>query len=376
MTRRALPRDEAAVTLGKDGMPDPKQDGGLKPRPGRLARVARVARRAVLWGLAGGLGLLAVLVLAGAAWSSLCNARDRSRFRPPGQLVEVDGLKLHLHCTGQGQPTVILDSGFSLPALSWALVQPQLSRRTRVCSYDRVGLGYSDPDPSGAPQTSARMAERLHALLERAGVRGPLVLVGHSNGGYLVRSYYARFPSEVVGAVLVDASHERMDEHFIGPQWEPEHREGQLRERRWLPVWRFLSWSGVLRGGLTFLSRSSKLPLPRAVVEEAIFLFSQPAWRPSTVAEGDGIPDSVAEMRSGRGLGSLPLIVLTAGRFQPRGLPDRGDYWNQLWVKELQPQLARLSTRGRQVVADSGHLVPFEAPDAVVQAVSEILDSR
>ena len=349
-------------------MADRTQDRDLR------ARLARRIARALLRGLAAVLVLLGVLVLGGAAWSSLCNARDTRRFPPPGQLVEVDGRTLHLHCTGQGQPTVILDSGFSLPALSWALVQPELSRRTRVCSYDRVGLGYSEPDPSGAPQTSAHMAERLHALLERAGVRGPLVLVGHSNGGYLVRSYYARFPSEVVGAVLVDASHERMDEHFVGPQWESAHRAGQASEHRWLPVWRFLSWSGVLRGGLTLLSRSSKLPLPRDVVERAIFLFSQPAWRPSTVAEGDGIPDSVAEMRGGRGLGSLPLVVLTAGRFQPRGVPDRGDDWNRLWVKELQPQLARLSTRGRQVVADSGHLIPFEAPGAVVQAVSEVLE--
>ncbi|MFO0576469.1 MAG: alpha/beta hydrolase [Polyangia bacterium] len=348
-------------------MPEQKQDRG----PG--ARLVRRVARVLVWGLAAVLALLGVLVLGGATWNSLCTTRDRSRFRPPGQLVEVDGRKLHLHCTGQGQPTVILDSGFSLPALSWALVQPELSRRTRVCSYDRVGLGHSEPDPRFAPQTSGRMAERLHALLERGGVRGPLVLVGHSNGGYLVRSYYARFPAEVVGAVLVDASHERMDEHFVGPMWEPAHRDGQAREHRWLPVWRFLSWSGVLRGGLTLLSRSSKLPLPRDVVDEAIFLFSQPAWRPSTVAEGDGIPESVAEMRSGRGLGSLPLVVLTAGRFQPRGVPDRGDYWNQLWVKELQPQLARLSTRGRQVVADSGHLIPFEAPGAVVQAVSEVL---
>lgn len=319
------------------------------------------------------LGLLVLAVLSGAVWNALCNARDRRRFPPPGQRIEVDGLKLHLHCTGQGQPTVILDSGFSMPALSWALVQPELARRVRVCSYDRAGLGHSDPDPSGAPQTSARMAERLHALLVRAGVRGPLVLVGHSNGGYLVRSYYARFPGEVVGAVLVDSSHERMDEHFIGPHWESEHRAGQVQERRWLPVWRFLAWAGALRGGLTLAARSSRLQLPQAVVDEAIFLLSQPTWRPSTVAEGDGIIDSVAEMRTGRGLGSLPLIVLTAGRFQPRGVPDRGQEWNRLWVKELQPQLARLSTRGRQVIADSGHLIPFEAPGAVVQAVNDIL---
>lgn len=335
--------------------------------------LGRRIRRILVRGLAAGLVLLAVLVLSGATWNAVCNTRDRRRFPPPGQLLAVDGLKQHLHCTGQGQPTVILDSGFSMPALSWALVQPELSKRVRVCSYDRVGLGYSDPDPSGAPQTSARIAERLHTLLVRAGVRGPLVLVGHSNGGYLVRSYYARFPGEVVGAVLIDSSHERMDEHFIGPSWESEHRVGQEKDRRWLLVWRFLSWSGVLRGGLSLAARSSKLPLPQDVVERAIFLFSQPAWRPSTVAEGDGIIETVAEMRTGRDLGSLPLIVLTAGRFQPRGVPDRGDHWNQLWVHELQPQLARLSTRGRQIIADSGHLIPFEAPGAAIQAVSEVL---
>lgn len=341
----------------------------------RTRRVVRV----LSWGLGAVLGLLVVLVLFGAAWNARCSARDRQRFPPPGQRVEVDGLQLHLYCTGPdqdpgpGQPVVILDSGFGMPALGWALVQPVLSQRVRVCSYDRAGLGHSAPAPGFPPQTAGRMAERLHTVLARAGVRGPRILVGHSNGGYLVRAYYERFPAEVAGAVLVDASHERMDEHFVGPGWESAHRAGQATEHRWLPAWRLGAWSGAMRFGLGRAARSSPLPLPPAVVDEAIYLFSQPAWRASLVAEGDGIIDTVAEMRRTHGLGSIPLVVLTAGRFQPSGVPDRGEDWNRLWVKELQPELARLSTRGRQVVADSGHQIPFEAPDAVVQAVGDVL---
>jgi pimeloyl-ACP methyl ester carboxylesterase len=336
-----------------------------------LRRALRVARS----GLLAILALTLLVGISGAIWNAARDARDRARFAPPGQLVDVGGLRLHLHCSGpsSGQPTVILESGFNFPALAWRHVQPALAKGLRVCSYDRAGLGYSDPDRTRTPQTAAVMAQRLHTLLARAGVAGPLVLVGHSNGGYVVRSYFAQFPRDVVGAVLVDSSNEHMDEHFVGPNWEEEHRADQKQEWNKLWQWQVLRFFGGLRFILLRKVGDAGLHFPRELVDETVFMINQPHAQPTMLSEADGIPATCAEMRAGRGLGDLPLVVLTAGKFQAASLPPRGDFWNNLWVKDLQPQLARLSTRGRQVVVDSGHMIPFEKPEAVVQAVTEVV---
>jgi len=332
--------------------------------------------RGVLLGILVLIVLAVTLILTAASWNARCDARDRQRFFPPGPLYEVDGLRLHLHCTGKGQPTVILDTGFGMPALGWARVQPELAKRSRVCSYDRAGMGYSDPDPALTPRPSARLAAQLHALLQRAGESGPFVLVGHSNGGYLVRAYYERFPQEVVGAVLVDSSSEYMDERFmatLGKDWKVEAAAELHRAHRMQPVMRFTIWVGLLRWQLGQQAKKQDFNLGPAVVAEAIYLMNQPKWYPAAVSELDGVMETCTQLRSGRGLGNLPLVVLTGGNFRAHGGPAHMEQeWNRLWVKELQPQLARLSTRGRQIIADSGHMVPFEAPEAVVSAVSQV----
>jgi pimeloyl-ACP methyl ester carboxylesterase len=332
-------------------------------------------RRVVLWGLGGLFALAAMLVLYGASWNAVMNARDRRRFQPPGQLVEVDGLRMHLNCTGQGQPTVVLDSGWSMPALGWALVQPELAKRVRVCSYDRVGMGYSDSDPTHAPQSPMRIAAALHTLLQRAHVPGPFVLVGHSHGGLMARAYYDRYPKEVAGMVLVDATSEYMEERFQGADWKQAMVADIESAHRNVPLLRLTIWTGLARWQLTQKAHNTGLPLlTPEFIDEGIFLFSQPNWYPAAVAELDGVPESYAELRTGRGLGDLPLIVLTAGKFRPKGAPpEKEQEWHRLWLEDLQPGLARLSTRGRQIIADSGHLIPLEAPGEVVKAVGEVL---
>lgn len=124
---------------------------------------------------------------------------------PPGRLIDVGGRRLHLLCSGEGSPTVILEAGASSFAIDWTLVQREVSRSNRTCSYDRAGMGWSDPT---TPTTRASSAVDLHALLEKAGERGPYVLVGASRGGLLVRSYLEAYPDDVVGFVFVDPSTE------------------------------------------------------------------------------------------------------------------------------------------------------------------------
>lgn len=138
------------------------------------------------------LALIVVLVTAGFIYENISETRDR-RFNPmPGQLIDIGGYKLHIDCQGQGTPTVVLDSGLGESFITWRKVQPKISEFTRVCSYDRAGLGYSDSSPHA--RTGKDIAEELHALLQHVGLAGPIILVGHSAGGYNVRVYTSLYP--------------------------------------------------------------------------------------------------------------------------------------------------------------------------------------
>src|SRR5437773_7780752 len=132
-------------------------------------------------------GLIVVAASTGAAYQSIATRNDLAANPPPGRLVDVGGHKLHLWCTGTGEPTVILENGLGGSGLGWSFVQPEVARFTRVCSYDRGGMGYSDPGPS--PRTARRIVHELAQLLDRAGISGPLVLVGASTGGLFLRVF-------------------------------------------------------------------------------------------------------------------------------------------------------------------------------------------
>lgn len=166
--------------------------------------------RTILWWmgrLLGGLaGLVVVLALAGAVYQVIATAIDAREYPPPGKLVDVSGYRLHLNCTGQGSPTVVMDAMGPGWSIYWSLVQPEVEKFTPVCSFDRAGLGWSDPGPT--PRTAQQIADELHSLLGNAGIAGPYVLVGHSFGGFTVRLYRSRYSTEVVSMVLVDAGHE------------------------------------------------------------------------------------------------------------------------------------------------------------------------
>src|SRR6185503_14044840 len=110
-----------------------------------------------------------------------------TEYPPLGRLIDVGGRKLHLHCTGAGSPTVLLEAGGGAFAIDWALVQPAIAESTRVCSYDRAGLGWSDRGP--AYEVVEQLVSDLHSLVQAAGEKGPYVLVGASIGGIYIRAY-------------------------------------------------------------------------------------------------------------------------------------------------------------------------------------------
>ena len=146
--------------------------------------------------------LLQSVFVAGCAATSLL-AQQSDLPPPSGQLIDIGGRNLHVICSGQGSPAVVLEAGASSFAIDWTLVQPDIARTTRVCSYDRAGMGWSDPAGKGA-----RTSEDLHALLTVAKEPPPYVLVGASRGGLMVRTYLLEHSNEVAGLVFVDPSTE------------------------------------------------------------------------------------------------------------------------------------------------------------------------
>lgn len=145
--------------------------------PHKRSRLWRWTKR-VLAGLA---GLVIILLLAGATYQFIATKIDERKYPPPGRLVDVGGYRLHLHCMGEGTPTVVLDAGLGGGVPDWSTVQPEVSKFARACSYDRAGVAWSDSGVT--PRTSKQVVAELHALLGNAGVRVPYVLVGHSIAG-------------------------------------------------------------------------------------------------------------------------------------------------------------------------------------------------
>jgi pimeloyl-ACP methyl ester carboxylesterase len=295
--------------------------------------------------LVGLCSLIAVAALAGAAYQSLATRRDLAVTPPPGQLVDIGGYRLHLWCTGNGAPAVILDTGLGGSSVDWGFVQPDVARFTRVCSYDRAGMGYSDPGPS--PRTARRIASELARLLDRSGIAGPVVLVGASIAGFDVRVFASDHPERAAGLVLVDASHE--DQAHEVP-----------RMARFVPL---LSTIGVLRlFGVSFGQRVESLP-PSVRQYAQATSFRAAGYR-AAADELLHIRESVSEVRSSRRKLTIPVVVVTGAR-------GADENWRQ-----LQDDLTSLSERACLVIArQSGHVVSVDQPEIVVDAIRTVVET-
>jgi pimeloyl-ACP methyl ester carboxylesterase len=145
--------------------------------------------------------LLTFFVLAGATYQGVATSLERHEFLRPGGLVDVGNYQLHIYCVGKGSPTVVLEAAAGSLSPAWGWVQPDIGRITRVCSYDRTGLGWSEGDGRYLP---SRVPSDLHTLLERANEPGPFVLVGHELGASFARMYAERYPADTQALVLID----------------------------------------------------------------------------------------------------------------------------------------------------------------------------
>ena len=303
-------------------------------------------KRIVLW--TGATVVVTVAATAGMqALLSHLSLRDNPQ---PGRLVELDGRQVHVHCAGEGSPTVILEAGLPGNSLAWMSVFSEIAAFTRVCSYDRPGYGWSEP--ASSPRTADTIVQELRMLLQAADIKPPYVLVGHSFGGLLMQLYAARFPSDFEGVVLVDSSHP-----------DQAHRTLHLEEIEGIA--RVLKVLGPLGFARLLLPVPAGDPDSRnssvRQLEKDLLMSNRTLRAAST--EMYGLRQSLRQVAdSSVRFGDKPLVVLTEGR-------QRADFWHR-----MQEDLGRLSTNSEwRVVEGAGHFIQHDRPGVVVEAVRDVI---
>jgi pimeloyl-ACP methyl ester carboxylesterase len=304
------------------------------------------------------------LLLVGFIYETIASKTDWERYPPPGELIDIGGYRLHLNCTGERQkdkPIVIIEAGSGSTSADWVFVQPEISKFTRVCTYDRAGLGWSDPGPE--PRSSQQYATELHTLLEKAVEEPPYVLVAHSYGGHTVRIYTEEHPEDVVGMFLVDARHPTI----MMPGGEMS--AGQLK------LWEFFARCGFFRlvgkqaweSRVPSMAKISNYPYPILLTPQ---YFETGRLESLVTIESD---NQAAETGP---FGDLPLVVISHeipdlfASLPPGEMEAAEETW-----QTGQRDLTNLSTNTEFFIAEkSGHNISVENPEIIIEAVHSMID--
>jgi pimeloyl-ACP methyl ester carboxylesterase len=312
----------------------------------RGRRILRWTRKALLWSLAA----LLVALVVGAIYQTIATEIDqREAFPGPGEMVDVGEHRLHLNCLGQGSPMVVLDGGWGYTSVEWsAWVQPEVANHTRVCAYDRQGMGWSEPEP-GAPDATQTTVE-LHALLQEADEEGPYVLVGHSLAGLYSRIYAERYPEDVAGMVLVDSTH-------------PDQFEGSklvVTMNRVIGIFGpLIALAGIPRVFDLYPSHPELPPLQR---EQSDSLYYRTPHQVAMFEEMGTIPETMEKARGTGTLGEKPLVVVSAAEHDAKS-------------GALQEELTSLSSNSSmRVVEGSTHSSVVVDRDHARQTGASILE--
>lgn len=289
------------------------------------------------------------------------------------ELIDIGGRRLRIVCGGSGTPAVILEAGAGGFSPVWGPVQREVAKFTRVCSYDRAGYGKSDPPPAGEPRTSANAVRDLHALLQAAHIEPPYVLVGHSYGGFHVRLYTSRYPTEVVGLVLVDADVEEEWTRVV----PDEHRKGLDFARSIIRVAKSVAHIGLPQAAMRIRAPYTLRKLAVAELREVMqHGFTVQALR-TLHSEFENLDVSASQLRGAqRDLGDRPLVVIRHG-IPPRRMPgtskERAAQVESA-LESMQRRMSLWSRRGRVVVAEnSRHDIHIDEPQVVVGAIQDVV---
>ena len=310
---------------------------------------------------------LVILVCVLAAGSTIFNAAAlryyRAIYPAPGTIYSVNGHDMHLYCTGEGSPTIVLEAGLGDDSLEWGKVQPELSKATRVCSYDRAGMGWSAPQPG--PRDADSIVGQLHALLQQAGVRGPIVLMGHSMAGIYIRGYATRYPLDVVGLIFVDGA----------SPLQGDHGSAELRAATSIPRYQYYSFVMISAMGLERPAGSCSAEpgyegrTARMTAELECGKLISEIWREYSSSQRSG-----EETINTGPYGDLPVLIFSrdpqldrkSTNLPPKLALELSVVWDQ-----DQEAIKRLSTRSRRIIAKgSGHHIPDDRADLLNREVT------
>lgn len=261
----------------------------------------------------------------------------------PGERFDIGGYQVHIYCQGEGSPTVIVDVGLGDDSTDWLAVQQGVAADSRICVFDRPGYGWSDFGPQ--PRNSMRIAYELETLLDRAKIKPPYVMVGHSFGGYNIRIFTANHPEQVQGMVLVDASHEDQYERFQISL--PQH----------------------------YNRRSNILVLPKDIGDEAYMnkpkVLRERAFHAAR-AEISSLSQSAEQVQQHRKLPDIPLVIVSRGK--PEWFGDLSQQTREKTWTDLQQELYLLSPNSQHVFAhESGHDIPQKQPQIIIDAINNVI---
>lgn len=292
------------------------------------------------------------------------------------RLVDIGGgQRLNLYCTGQGSPTVVMDAGMGDSTVSWALVQPELSKRGRVCSFDRAGLGYSDA--ARRPGTPVNASEDLHALLNAAGEKPPFILVGHSLAGLNVRVYADRYRDQVIGLVIVEGSHEDQSAEgwAIGAPDQKARYDAYLKDARGCID---AARRGLRKGTPDYTKCVGTTDDPRfspAINAAQAAYGSTERWQAAIASERENVYYTSADQTRAtrKDFGDMPLIVLTHSPYPKRDDETQEErYRRTLSWEGMHTRVAAMSTRGINIIVpDAGHYIQYGKPQVVIDAVDQ-----
>jgi pimeloyl-ACP methyl ester carboxylesterase len=268
---------------------------------------------------------------------------------------------MHLYCTGQGSPTIILDSGLGDDFTSWAKVQPELSKVTRVCSYDRAGFGWSETRP-GMRDADAISAE-LHQLVSAAGVERPFILMGHSIAGLYLRSYAALYLKDLAGLIFVDGATPLQDDRV--PRELVKIQDRQRKEMPWQKLLTTLGWYRI-KGECTkvapgfesygrWIKADSCVPSQWSAIEKE--LDAEQASGNETLHAGP--------------FDSLPILIFSRDpSVLASNWPAEVSKGNAVVWNKMQEEAKDLSSNSRRIIAKhSDHYVHVDRADLVVREV-------
>jgi len=319
-------------------------------------------------------GVNALLLFVGisSSFNAVMLASFRSTHPEPGSDYGVNGRRMHLNCTGAGRPTIVLDAGLGWDSLEWGGIQPALAKQTRVCSYDRAGFGLSDA--AAGPRDAVHITAELHALLGRAGVAGPVVLMGHSIAGIYICEYASKYPEQVAGLVFVDSSTplQNRDAHLNTAEGEGLPLWASILMMRAVSIAGYPRWRGACAGPLAGLKAGLDSETAARMGEDLCHVQYK-----AVQAEFDSFDASGLETVNTGPYGDLPILVIsqdTTKQFSTPSPTAREREFASEW-NGMQEKLKNLSTRGWRVIAKgSNHDVTLGRPDVIEREVPRFIE--